>query len=131
MRKKLSLRMVTAGVVCGTLLAGLMLVPVALADHHAKPKHTIKEVMKIANKDKLAKKVIDGEASDEEKKQLLDAFISLLESEPPKGDAASWQKLAGAVALPSAKVVVGREGAEAELKAANSCKACHDAHKPK
>ena len=93
-------------------------------------KRSIKEVMKIAQKDKLANKVIAGEASDEEKKLLLDVFISLLESEPPKGDMESWRRLAGGAALAAAKVVVGREGAADQLKAANNCKACHSVHKP-
>ena len=131
MRKKLWLKMITAGILCGSLLAGLMLVPAALAaDDEGKAKHSIKEVMKIANKEKLVNKVVAGDATDEEKKKLLDVFISLLESEPPQGDMASWQKLAGGTALAAAKVVVGREGAEAELKAANNCKACHGVHKP-
>ena len=96
-----------------------------------KPKHTIKQVMKEALKgNALNKKVLSGDATDKEKLQLLDMYISLVESEPPKGDEASWQKFAGSAALAAAKVAVGREGAEVELKAATNCAACHKAHKP-
>ena len=99
----------------------------------AKPKHTIKEAMKkgFKGKDALRGKVLSGKATDKEKLALLDMFVSLVESKPPKGDDASWQKLAGTSALAAAKVAVGREGAIDELKKATNCKACHDAHKGK
>jgi len=100
-------------------------------EEKAKPKHTIKEVMKEAMKGGLNKKVASGEATPEEKLALLDMYVSLVESKPPIGEEASWQKLSGGAALAAAKVAVGREGAEAELKAATNCKTCHDPHKPK
>lgn len=100
-------------------------------DEKAKPKHSIKDVMKGAmkGKDALNRKVLSGKASAEEKLALLDMYVSLIENKPPKGSAESWQKLAGGAALAAAKVAVGRKGAEAELKAATNCKACHDPHK--
>ena len=96
----------------------------------SKSKHTIKEVMKIGHKDGLLKKILGGDATDEDKKQLLDLYISMIESKPEKGDAGSWARLAGRSALAAAKVVTGRDGAIAELKAATNCKACHSVHKP-
>ena len=57
-------------------------------------------------------------------------YVSLVENDPPKGEKDSWQRLAGGAALAAAKVAVGREGAEAELKAAMNCAACHKQHKP-
>lgn len=112
--------------------AAAMVAPFAIADDgdEAKPKHTIKEVMKVALKGGLQKKVLSGDATDEEKKQLLDMYVSLVESKPPKGEMSSWHNLAGGAALAAAKVVVGREGALDELKAATNCKACHSQHKP-
>ncbi len=97
----------------------------------AEVKHTIKEVMKIAHgKDSnLLQKVIKGEASAEEKNQLLDLYISMVEGKPSKGDMNSWHTLAGGAALAAAKVVVGREGAIKELETATNCKACHSVHK--
>lgn len=96
-----------------------------------KPKHTIKVVMKEAMKGGLNKKVISGKATTEEKLKLLDLYVSMLEGKPPVGDNASWQKMAGSATLAAAKVAVGREGAEKELKAATNCAACHKVHKPK
>ena len=96
-----------------------------------KPKHTIKEVMKVGNhpKNGLLKKILAGEGTDDDKKMLLDLYISLLESKPKKGEMDSWQRLAGESAKAAAKVVVGREGALEELKKATNCKACHTPHK--
>ena len=104
---------------------------IVMADHHEKKaKHNIKEVMKKAHKDGLLKKVLGGDASIEEKHELLDLYISLVENKPPKGEMDSWHKLAGGAALAAAKVVVGREGAGSELKSATTCGACHKPHKP-
>ena len=94
----------------------------------AEPKHTIKEVMQTMKKG-LLKKVASGNASAEEKMQLLDLYISLLENTPKKGDINSWHQKAGDAAKAAAKVVVGREGALKELQAATNCKACHDVRK--
>jgi mono/diheme cytochrome c family protein len=78
----------------------------------------------------LRDRVIAGDASDDEKKQLLDLYISLVENEPPRGDADEFMKKAGAVAKAAAKIVVGREGAGEELTRAANCAACHREHKP-
>lgn len=118
------------GGMCLTLLVG-MVAPYALAQDDPAPKHTIKEVMKAAH-DKtngVLGKVLGGTASDDDKKALLDLYISLVESKPAKGDMASWHMLAGKAATAAAKVVVGREGATEELKAATTCAACHKLHK--
>ena len=96
-----------------------------------KAKHTIKDVMTKALKgNKLNKKVLSGKASNEEKLELLDLYISLVENKPPKGDVASWQKFSGAAALAAAKIAVGREDGLKELEAATKCANCHKAHKP-
>jgi Tfp pilus assembly protein PilF len=76
------------------------------------------------------KKVMAGDASNEEKMMVLDMFISLSESEAPKGDAAEWKAQTGQVMNNYAKFLVGREGAAEALKAATNCKACHDKFKP-
>ena len=102
------------------------------AADEAKPKHTIKEVMKTVHgkESTLHKNIVAGTGTAEEKQQLLDLYISLFEGKPPKGDEDSWKMLAGKAALAAAKVVVGREGAIEELKTATNCKACHSVHKP-
>lgn len=114
--------MVALGVL---LMTGLITSPA----HAEEPKHTIKEVMVQGHKEGLLKKILNGEGTTEDKLQLLDLYISLLESEPPKGEDASWQRLSGAAAKAAAKVVVGRDDSLAELKKATNCAACHKAHK--
>lgn len=97
------------------------------------PKRTVKQVMGKAMSpkgDQLNKKVLSGKATNEEKLELLDLFISLTENDPPRGDQASWVAFTSAAMTAAAKVAVGREGAMDELKAATNCKKCHDAHKP-
>lgn len=92
-------------------------------------KHTIKEVMKKAHGEKLLNKVVDGSASKEEKDQLLDLYISMIDNQPPKGEAGDWMMHSGRLILAAARVSVGRDGAVDELKTASNCKACHDEHK--
>ena len=111
--------------VCASILG----VALAAGEDGDKPKHTIKDVMKSAHKEGLLKKVLGGQASEQEKLTLLDYYISLVENTPPKGGSQSWHNLAGKVTLAAAKVAVGREGATAELKKATNCGACHKQHK--
>ncbi len=96
----------------------------------AAAKHSVKEVMKLANaKGGLLSKVVEGKASDDEKKQLLDLYVDMAEGEPKKGDTSEWKIHAGNAALSAAKVVLGREGAVDELKKASDCMACHSKFK--
>jgi hypothetical protein len=90
---------------------------------------SIKEVMKIAHKDGLLKKITEGNASDSEKKELLDLYIDMLEGTPPKGETNDWHLKAGLATISAAKVVLGREGAIEELKSSTNCKSCHDQFK--
>jgi surface antigen len=89
------------------------------------PKFKIKEVMQKAMKGGLCGKVAKGEASAEEKKQLIELFTALAANKPPKGDDASWKEKTKAL-LDAAKADDGK----ALAKAAN-CKACHSEHKGK
>lgn len=94
-----------------------------------KPKYEIKQVMQQAHRDKLLNKVRDGEATQEEKVKLLDLYISLTESKPPKGEAASWSAKTNAAVVAAAKAVAGRKDASASLMKAVNCGACHRAHR--
>ncbi len=127
--RKLKLLSIVALCVAG--LGSAMSLSRAAEGDEAKSKHTIKEVMKIAHGKEagILKKIVAGEGTAEEKQELLDVYISMVECKPPKGDEASWQTLAGKAALAAAKVVVGREGAVKELETATNCKACHSVHK--
>ncbi len=117
------------GTLCLTLSLGTLATLAVAAGDDAEPKHTVKEVMKVAHKDGLLKKILNGDGSAEDKQMLLDLYVSLIENKPKKGSMESWQTLAGGAALAAAKVVVGREDGIAQLKKASNCKACHDVHK--
>jgi len=103
------------------------------AGAEAKPKYTIKEVMKAAHTPPgkaLLNKVLGGDASPEEKQKLLDLYISLAENKPPKGSEEAWEKKTGNVVIAAAMVVVGRENGVEALKKATVCADCHKEFKP-
>ena len=101
----------------------------------ADAKDPIKEVMKAYHKapkgvDPVCKKAVDGKASPDEVKKLVDGYKAMATAKPPKGDDASWKEkttklLAAAQALQS-----GAPDGAAKYKEAVNCKACHSVHKP-
>jgi hypothetical protein len=93
-------------------------------------KYTIKEVMTQAHKEGLIQKVEKGEATAEEKAKLLDLYLSLLENDPPQGDAVDFKEKASAAVVAAARVVVGREDAEARVRRGVDCAGCHREHRP-
>ena len=115
-------------------ISSAVVVGIAVAadtENRREPKHSIEQVMELAHSDGLLKKVFAGSATAEEKTDLLDLYISMLQCTPPRGDVESWNRLSGAAVIAAAKAVVGREDAAADLKKATNCAACHKAHKPK
>ena len=93
---------------------------------------TIKDVMKKGHSgdEPLCKKVVTGKATKEQKQELLDLYVALSKTKPPKGDADAWAKKCEAlVAAAKACVADDKDGPDSLKKAVN-CKACHDAHKP-
>jgi hypothetical protein len=95
------------------------------------PKYTIKEVMKKAHgKDGILNKVKSEKASDAEAKTLVEMYVALSKSTPPKGDADDWKKKTGAM-VEGAKLYVDgkKDDAVTKLNAATNCKACHAQHK--
>jgi len=109
------------------LIATATIIPMTVAEDGK----DIKKAMKLAMKGGLNKKVISGEGSDDDKKQLLALFTDMAKDMPPKGDAASWKEKAGALVQASQDMVAGKEGAAGNLKKASNCKACHEVHKGK
>jgi hypothetical protein len=101
-----------------------------LADDKDKPKHDIKAVMKTAMKGGLCKKVGDGQASDAEKKELLELFEALGKNKPPKGDQKAWDEKTKALVEGAKAAVDGKSDAADKLKKAANCGACHKDHKP-
>lgn len=97
-----------------------------------KPKYTIEEVMEKAHKGKpsLFKQVVDGKASDEQKKELVEYYQALAKNKPEKGSEADWKKRTDALLTAAKQVANGNAAARQQLGRAASCKACHQAHKP-
>jgi len=93
------------------------------------PQHTIQEVMKLAHKDGLLKKVLDGKGRHKDAMELIDLYASLADNQPPKGDAESWKAKTDALIIAAARFSVRRKDGIAKLKVASNCKACHSAHK--
>jgi len=92
-------------------------------------KIAIKDVMKTAMKGGLCAKVAKGEASADEKKQLVELFTALAANKPPKGEEASWKEKTSALVAAAKEAAEGKEGAGAKLRTAANCMACHSAHK--
>ncbi|MDX1944090.1 MAG: hypothetical protein SFU86_01685 [Pirellulaceae bacterium] len=95
----------------------------------AEEKASIKEVMKVCMKGGLCKKVADGNASDDEKKQLVSLFTAMAAAKPPKGSDDSWKEKTTALVDAAKAAAEGKDGAGAALKAAANCAACHKEHK--
>ncbi|MCD0460997.1 hypothetical protein [Roseiconus lacunae] len=103
--------------------------PVLAAEESDEPKYTIKQVMKEAFKGPLVKKVVAGDASDEEVKKLHEMMVAMTKNTPKKGDEESWKKLTTALVKAAEAVKEDKEDGVAMLKKASNCKACHSEHK--
>jgi len=112
-----------------TLFSGVTTSVLVNAEESDGKKYSTKEVMKVAFKGGLLKKVSSGNASAEEAKKLHAMLVSLSKNQPKKGDADSWKKLTSALVKASTAVKEGTEGAGAMLQKASNCKACHNIHK--
>jgi hypothetical protein len=122
----------------------LVLIGLALqssAEENDKPKYTIKEVMQKAHKGGLLEKVVKGEASADEKKELVELYVALGKNTSPRGEdkeldertaamlRKDWDEITAAMIKAAKDVVAGKEGAARELKKAVRCKNCHEAAK--
>jgi hypothetical protein len=99
------------------------------AEDTEQPKHTIKEIMNLANKKGLFKKVVDGKASEDEKKDLAALYADLGKNKPKKGSEDSWKEKTDALAAAAKAVAEDKPDALVALKKAGACKDCHSAHK--
>lgn len=117
-----------AAVLLGAALVGACL----QAGAQDKPKYTVKEVMQALHKgdDALAKKVTQGEGTQDDFKKLVVYYVALPLNDAPKGDAASWKEKTAALLLAAQALEGGKAGALDQYKAAVNCKACHSIHKP-
>jgi hypothetical protein len=112
-----------------TLALGMIANAFATRADDAKPKHTVKEIMKLAHKEGLWNKVKGGNASKEEKTELADLYADLVKNTPKKGDAESWKEKCDALASAAKEVAEDKPDALAKLKTVNNCGGCHKAHK--
>lgn len=114
------------------LVAGLGMFRAA---DEAQPKYTIEEVMEKAHKapkkgqPSLFKQVVDGKASDEQKKQLVEYYEALAKNKPEKGSEDDWKKRTGTILTAAKKVASGNDEARPQLARAANCKGCHQLHK--
>lgn len=95
-----------------------------------KPKITIKEAMKEHKKGALKDKVLDGTASADEKKKLIELYEEMGKNKPPKGDAGNWKKLCDALVKAAKEINDGKKEGVDNLKKAVNCAGCHKEHKP-
>jgi hypothetical protein len=118
--------------VAGVVLAfgWLALTVVTTAEEAAKPKYTIKQVMKAGHaKGALKDKVAEGKATDEEKVALIAYYEALAANKPKKGSDESWKEKTTALVAAAKEAAEGKEGAGEKLKTASNCAACHKEHK--
>lgn len=122
------LRKIAAVTILAAMTAAFVAAP-ATAKEGEESKHATKDVMKVAFKGGLLKKVAGGDASDEEKAKLHAMLVSLSKNKAKKGEADSWKKLTSALVKASKAVVAGEADAGKALTKAANCKACHNLHK--
>ena len=113
-------------------LAILGLIGVSAANSVTPPPGTIKDVMAMhKGNDSLVNKIKSGKGSDEEHKQLLEAYEAMAKMKPPKGDEAGWKMKCDALIAAAKELVEKKAGAADKLNAAVNCKGCHSMHKGK
>lgn len=98
----------------------------------ADPKYSIKEIMKLAHvgKPALCAKAVQGKATPDEKKKLLELYEALSAQKPPKGDADAWKQKTAALVEAAKALVDDDKDAIAKYKKALNCAGCHKEHKP-
>lgn len=104
------------------LACGFLSASAALADDL-----TISDIMKKAHKEGLLKRVQPGDASAEDRQQLLEFYQALAKLKPPKGDQSGWDERTAAM-IGAAQAAV--DGDVSKLKSAVNCRDCHNYHRP-
>lgn len=93
------------------------------------PKYTTDEVMQMAHKGGLLKKVVEGKPTKKDKEDLLEMYVALSKNKPSKGPEKSWKDMTTAIVSAAKSVVADEKGAPAKLKKAVNCNGCHDTHR--
>ena len=94
-------------------------------------KWTIEEIMKVAHKGGLLKKVATQKATAKEKEQLYEFYKTMGKLKQPAGEDKSWKALTDKLTAAAKAVVDNDKDAMVKLRAASNCSACHKIHKPK
>jgi hypothetical protein len=94
----------------------------------------IKQAMQYAHKapkgeKKVGEKIVEGTATDDEAKKTLDLYKAMVDTKPPKGEAAAFKEKVAKLIAATEAVVAKKDGATAGYKEAANCKACHGDHK--
>ena len=107
-------------------------IPPLLRAAEAKPKYTIKEVMKALHKGKenVSKRVLQGQGTKDDLAKLVEYYASLPLCTPEKGDKASWTAKTSLLLKSAQSLKAGDPASLAAYKQAVNCKACHSLHKP-
>jgi hypothetical protein len=113
----------------GGIAALSLLLVLGTNDAGEKAKYTIPQVMAKAHKAGLHKKVASGQASDAEKKMLVELYTALNKNEPPMGDAKAWKERTGKLVEAATKAAKGDEDAAKSIPKLANCKECHSMHK--
>ena len=94
----------------------------------------IEDAMKFAHKapkgtPKVSDKIIDGTVSEDDLKKTLELYKAMVDTKPPKGEAAAFKDKVAKLITATEDVVAKKDGAGAAYKQAVNCKACHSDHK--
>jgi hypothetical protein len=82
-----------------------------------------------ATRNNLDNKVLDGKATDAEKKELRDLYAALAKAKPPAGKLDDWKKRTDELLGALEAVYDGKENAKDRFIKARDCKGCHAAHR--
>ena len=110
-------------------LVGMSANEAAVNSNGDEPENTIADVMEKAHGSGLMRKVVKGEATEEEMKELVSLYVDMMDNKPPKGEEEAWNAATGQVVIAATRVMLGREGAGELLQSAANCKKCHDEFK--
>ena len=77
----------------------------------------------------LDNKVLDGKATEAEKKELRDLYTALAKAKPPAGKLDDWKKRTEELLQALDAVYDGKENAKEQFIRARDCKGCHAAHR--
>jgi hypothetical protein len=102
----------------GRELSGVSKINQIMLQAHLKPGNR-------GTRDNLDNKVLDGKATDEEKKVLLALYAELSETTPPKGDVGAWRQRTAALRSSLQDFYDGKAGARERFTQAKDCKSCH------